>query len=197
MVCKKVAPKASATTIFIFESFARITKKPATKGKKKKLELPFKQSHRYFQLIYSNCSCLEDPEFTIRQGPCNVDCYRSFILFLVVQCLIQLIGCSGRITTVLVNYRSVDREDKTIAQGLALFLISLLAFIPGPIIFGRIIGRQRTIYFCDTIIVKYLLWGIFCRQHMPGLGQLLRRKRKLLVVWQGWLSNLSQWNGHV
>jgi hypothetical protein len=32
-------------------------------------------------------------------------------------------------------------EDKAFAQGLVLVLVSLLAFIPGPIIFGTIIGK--------------------------------------------------------
>lgn len=38
-------------------------------------------------------------------------------------------------------YRCVDPQDKAFAQGLALVLISLLAFIPGPIMFGTIIGK--------------------------------------------------------
>lgn len=35
--------------------------------------------------------------------------------------------------------RSIERRDKSLAQGLSLFLISLLASIPAPIIYGRII----------------------------------------------------------
>lgn len=38
------------------------------------------------------------------------------------------------------NFRCVMPEDKSFAQGLVLVLVSLLAFIPGPIIFGTIIG---------------------------------------------------------
>jgi hypothetical protein len=38
------------------------------------------------------------------------------------------------------NFRCVRPEDKSFAQGLVLVLVSLLAFIPGPIIFGTIIG---------------------------------------------------------
>lgn len=105
----------------------------------------------------------------VKQGPCHVDCYSSFILFVCVQVFIQFIGCSGRITTVLVNYRSVEKRDKSIAQGLALFMISLLAFIPGPIIFGRIIGT----FLAALKILKcnYNTILSFYRCYLPGLGQ--------------------------
>jgi Organic Anion Transporter Polypeptide (OATP) family. len=39
------------------------------------------------------------------------------------------------------TFRCVAPEDKSFAQGLSLVLVSLLAFIPGPIIYGAIIGK--------------------------------------------------------
>lgn len=39
-------------------------------------------------------------------------------------------------------HRCVEPQDKAFAQGLALVLISLLSFIPGPIMFGAIIGEN-------------------------------------------------------
>jgi hypothetical protein len=38
-------------------------------------------------------------------------------------------------------FRCVEPKDKSFAQGLSLVLVSLLAFIPGPIIYGAIIGK--------------------------------------------------------
>ena len=38
-------------------------------------------------------------------------------------------------------FRCVAPKDKSFAQGLSLVLVSLLAFIPGPIIYGAIIGK--------------------------------------------------------
>ncbi|KAL0274770.1 UNVERIFIED_CONTAM: hypothetical protein PYX00_002818 [Menopon gallinae] len=96
--------------------------------------------------IYGDCSCLPSVEDVVTQGPCNVDCFSKLFFFIGIQCLIQLIGCSGRITTVLVNYRSIEVRDKELAQGLALFTISLFAFIPGPIIYGKIIDSSCIVW---------------------------------------------------
>ncbi|KAK6626495.1 hypothetical protein RUM44_008968 [Polyplax serrata] len=95
---------------------------------------------------YSNCSCLPEPTDIVRQGPCRVNCMSTFVIFVAIQCLIQMIGCSGRITNVLINYRAVEAKDKPLAQGLCLFMISLLAFIPGPIIYGRVIDSSCTVW---------------------------------------------------
>lgn len=38
-------------------------------------------------------------------------------------------------------FRAVDPVDKSFAQGLGLLLVSLFAFIPGPILFGALIGN--------------------------------------------------------
>jgi hypothetical protein len=40
------------------------------------------------------------------------------------------------------TFRCVAPEDKSFAQGLSLVIVSLLAFIPGPIIYGAIIGKD-------------------------------------------------------
>lgn len=47
-------------------------------------------------------------------------------------------------------FRAVDVKDKALCQGLMMTLISLLALVPGPVIFGRIIDST-----C-------LLWGFKC-----------------------------------
>jgi len=39
------------------------------------------------------------------------------------------------------TFRCVATKDKSFAQGLSLVIVSLLAFIPGPIIYGAIIGK--------------------------------------------------------
>lgn len=65
-------------------------------------------------------------------------------------------------------YRAVEQRDKAFAQGLSLFLASLFALIPGPIIFGRVIdsaclvwnfkcGRQGNCQLYDPIKFRYFL----------------------------------------
>jgi len=83
---------------------------------------------------------------TVISGPCAVSCGYSFILFLIVTCTMHGLGSSGRIGNILVNYRCVAPKDKSFAQGLALVLVSLLAFIPGPIIYGTIIDSTCLVW---------------------------------------------------
>lgn len=82
-----------------------------------------------------------DTTAMITSGPCPIDCGYRFYIFMGTVCFMQMVGCTGRITNVLINYRSVLPQDKALAQGMALLLISLFAFIPGPIIYGKIIGN--------------------------------------------------------
>lgn len=49
-------------------------------------------------------------------------------------------------------FRTVEKRDKALGQGISLFTTSLFALIPGPIIFGRII---------DTTC---LIWNNKCEQ---------------------------------
>ncbi|XP_014246664.1 solute carrier organic anion transporter family member 4C1 isoform X2 [Cimex lectularius] len=99
---------------------------------------------------YENCMCLSnDPEesaeyetYILKDGPCLMPCGYNFQIFIGLMCIMQLLGSSGKIGNLLVNYRAVLPEDKSFAQGFALLLISLLAFIPGPILFGAIMDAS-------------------------------------------------------
>lgn len=82
----------------------------------------------------------------VRAGPCTSDCSHPYLLFMVFTCIIQTLACSGKIGNVLVNYRSVDKKDKSFAQGITLMTISLFALIPGPIIYGAIIDSTCLIW---------------------------------------------------
>ncbi|XP_024880200.1 solute carrier organic anion transporter family member 4C1 [Temnothorax curvispinosus] len=83
---------------------------------------------------------------TVKAGPCASDCKRPYLLFVLLNCVINTLGCSGKIGNVLVNYRSVEKRDKSLSQGVTLMIVSLLALIPGPIIFGAIIDSTCLIW---------------------------------------------------
>ncbi|KAJ9574436.1 hypothetical protein L9F63_025920, partial [Diploptera punctata] len=107
---------------------------------------------------FSDCSCLSVPhdlldsgdgasndinfENSVKAGPCLLDCGYNFILFLIVVCVMHCLGNSGKIGNILVNYSF----HKSFAQGLALLCLSLLAFIPGPILFGAIIDSTCLVW---------------------------------------------------
>ncbi|XP_043494438.1 solute carrier organic anion transporter family member 74D isoform X2 [Polistes fuscatus] len=105
---------------------------------------------------FGNCSCVPPIEpldvrlstysDKVRAGPCPSSCNGPYILFTVLTCIIQTLACSGKIGNVLVNYRSVEKKDKSFAQGVTLMIISLFALIPGPIIYGAIIDSTCLIW---------------------------------------------------
>lgn len=79
-------------------------------------------------------------------GACIKGCAFGFYAFSIVSSIINCFGASGRIGNMLVNYRCVSNQDKSVTQGLILMLVSLFALIPGPVIFGRIIDATCLVW---------------------------------------------------
>lgn len=92
-----------------------------------------------------NCSCLPAPRLAT-PGFCTSDCGVVFALFLVMQNFLTFIGASGHAGNALLHFRCVDKHDKSLAIGIAETLMSLLAFIPAPIIFGMIIDSTCLVW---------------------------------------------------
>lgn len=82
----------------------------------------------------------------VKAGPCISDCKKSYLFFVILSSVIQTLACSGKIGNVLVNYRSVEKRDKSFAQGVTLMIVSLFALIPGPIIYGAIIDSTCLVW---------------------------------------------------
>lgn len=91
-----------------------------------------------------------DLEKYATQGSCPVNCYKQFVIFLSVMCLMKFIGSTGRASNFLVSVRCVPEDDKATAMGLGMMLMSLFAFIPSPIFFGWLLDSM-----C-------LVWGKTC-----------------------------------
>lgn len=51
----------------------------------------------------------------------------------------KFLGASGRASNFLVGIRCVEQRDKTVAIGLGMSLVRLLASVPSPIFFGYIL----------------------------------------------------------
>ncbi|KAL5285654.1 hypothetical protein ACFFRR_007384 [Megaselia abdita] len=113
--------------------------------------------------VFYNCSCVEGTspdrppldldmklEKHATQGACPVNCYKQFVIFLSVMCLMKFIGSTGRASNFLVSVRCVPEDDKATAMGLGMMLMSLFAFIPSPIFFG---------WLMDSMC---LVWGKTC-----------------------------------
>lgn len=103
---------------------------------------------------YYNCSCVDlslqknynnDSAIiydSVTVGPCKGDCTNAYIIFMILIMICNFISATERIGNVLVNYRCVDKKDKSISQGVTLMIVSLFALIPGPILYGAIIDKS-------------------------------------------------------
>lgn len=101
--------------------------------------------------VFENCACIPGlnnaTEFgTATPGSCPIDCSREFYIFLAVMCFLKCLGTSGIATNFLVGMRSVEEKDKPVVVGIGQFLSSLLAFIPSPIIFGKILDSACALW---------------------------------------------------
>lgn len=102
---------------------------------------------------FADCACIDSAiQYEIYQdhsinpsqalsGPCPVDCSSKLVTFLIVICFMKFIGASGRASNFLVGIRCVEERDKTLAIGLGMTLLRLLAAVPSPIVFGYIIDN--------------------------------------------------------
>lgn len=125
------------------------------------------------KITYHNCSCMpavEELGATVKHGACGANCQFSFLMFIVISCVMHGLGSSGKIGNILVNYRAVRTEDKSFAQGLSLLMVSLFALIPGPIIYGAMLdstcliwdescGRKGNCWFYDKDKMRIYLNG--------------------------------------
>ncbi|XP_031636084.1 solute carrier organic anion transporter family member 74D-like [Contarinia nasturtii] len=123
---------------------------------------------------YNNCSCTEGPsnvvqvEHHVSSGACIGDCNFDFYAYTLISLLSGFFLITGFMSTILVGLRSVEPRDKALGQGFSLFITSLFALIPAPIIFGRIIdstcliwnhkcGRQGNCLLYDSIKFRYYI----------------------------------------
>ncbi|XP_025419065.1 solute carrier organic anion transporter family member 5A1-like isoform X2 [Sipha flava] len=98
---------------------------------------------------YSNCTCIGGLG-TANEGTCPIDCTRDFIIFLVVMGMMRFLSSSGRAGSTIIHFRCVRPEDKSLSLGFAEVVLALVAFLPGPVMYGTIV---------DTTC---LVWGRKC-----------------------------------
>jgi len=62
----------------------------------------------------------------------------------------SLIGNLGKIFFIF--SRCVDKKERSLSIGLGIFLISIFALLPAPILFGTIIGKANIISVCGLFV---------------------------------------------
>ncbi|NWI55396.1 SO2B1 protein, partial [Calyptomena viridis] len=92
-------------------------------------------------LNYTNCSCISEnglPGFA-QPGTCSTGCSHLFLPFVVLSCLAGILASMSHTPSFMLILRSIQPEDKSFAVGIQFMLLRVLAWMPGPVLYGSAI----------------------------------------------------------
>ncbi|KAJ8412451.1 hypothetical protein AAFF_G00127870 [Aldrovandia affinis] len=103
-------------------------------------------------LNYTDCSCISANGHAA-PGTCGSRCSHLFIPFLILSTVTCFVASVSKTPSFMMILRTVKPEDKSFALGVQYMLFRVLAFMPGPVIYGSVI---------DTTCI---LWGKKCEKN--------------------------------
>ncbi|XP_075448894.1 solute carrier organic anion transporter family member 2B1 isoform X2 [Ascaphus truei] len=103
-------------------------------------------------LNYTRCSCVisRGTESSATPGSCGTGCFHLLIPFMVFSVLAGALASISQTPSFMLILRSVRPADKSLAIGIQFMLLRILAWLPGPVMFGSMIDST-----C-------ILWGKKC-----------------------------------
>ncbi|KAL4239814.1 hypothetical protein ACF0H5_000617 [Mactra antiquata] len=102
--------------------------------------------------IFSNCSAIPGGDATI--GLCSTDC-KTVLPYCVVKFLMNMIDAIGSIPTFLVFLRAAGEKNKSLALGLSAAAMSLIGWLPGPVLGGKIVDSTCIFWNTASTSTKY------------------------------------------
>ncbi|XP_075707418.1 solute carrier organic anion transporter family member 2B1 isoform X4 [Rhinoderma darwinii] len=99
-------------------------------------------------LNYTGCRCITSPGSgrSARPGSCGTSCYHLFLPFMVLSCLAGALASTSQTPSFMLILRSVNPAEKSLAIGIQFMLLRILAWLPGPVMFGSIIDSTCTLW---------------------------------------------------
>jgi hypothetical protein len=110
------------------------------------------------ETVFSDCSCVSD-DSNLTKGFCqgHEDCFTGLVTLLIFTAISQFLGSTLIIGRMMIFYRlylykllaknlrknsfrSMAPEGRSLVISIGVLLVSIFAIIPGPIIFGTILG---------------------------------------------------------
>ncbi|NWU25161.1 SO2B1 protein, partial [Dyaphorophyia castanea] len=89
-------------------------------------------------LNYTECSCIPGQGLA-RPGTCGTGCSHLFVPFVVLSCLAGILASTSHTPSFMLILRSIQPEDKSFAVGIQFMLLRVLAWMPGPVLYGSAI----------------------------------------------------------
>ncbi|KAJ8404740.1 hypothetical protein AAFF_G00336030 [Aldrovandia affinis] len=106
-------------------------------------------------LNYTDCSCVNvngSPSFAL-PGTCGSGCSHLLLPFMILSSLTGFVAAFSQTPSFMMILRTVKPEDKSFALGIQFMLFRVLAFLPGPVLYG------------STIDTTCILWGRKCNKN--------------------------------
>ncbi|MEQ2247825.1 hypothetical protein ILYODFUR_013064 [Ilyodon furcidens] len=99
---------------------------------------------------FTDCRCINNGSGTARPGTCGSGCSHLLLPFMALLALTSFITSFSQTPSYMMILRTVPAEDKSFAVGVQYMLFRVLAFMPGPVLYGSVI---------DTTCI---MWGEKC-----------------------------------
>eukprot|EP00066_Takifugu_rubripes_P025816 XP_011615082.1 PREDICTED: solute carrier organic anion transporter family member 2B1 isoform X1 [Takifugu rubripes] len=125
---------------------------------------------------YTDCRCVDGLGFA-SAGTCGSGCSHLLLPFMVLLAITSFVASFSQTPSFMMILRTVPAEYKSLAVGVQYMMFRLLAFLPGPVLYGSVI---------DTTCI---LWGRKCGKQTSCLYYNLDKFRQrflgLMAVFVG------------
>uniref|UniRef100_A0A8D0L2T1 Solute carrier organic anion transporter family member n=1 Tax=Sphenodon punctatus TaxID=8508 RepID=A0A8D0L2T1_SPHPU len=122
---------------------------------------------------YTRCSCIivNGTEGVARPGSCDTNCFHFLIPFIILCCLAGILASITHTPSFMLILRSVQPEDKSIAIGIQFLMLRVLAWMPGPVLYGSVIDTTCLLWEkkCDVKASCRYYNNTLLRQRYLGL----------------------------
>lgn len=109
---------------------------------------------------------MNDGHGSAKAGSCPKDCTWPLWAFIGILCIVRTASAAAIASNVLVGVRCMEERDKSAGLGLGLTIRGVLGFVPGPVIYGYILGTkfnfQDSIERIFSIDSTCIVWGKTC-----------------------------------
>ncbi|OXA52219.1 solute carrier organic anion transporter family member 74D isoform X2 [Folsomia candida] len=99
------------------------------------------------ETVFNDCSCVSEGA-VVKNGFCegHGGCRAGLVTTLILTAIAQFLGGTVVIGKMLIFYRSMESEGRSLVISLGILIVSIFAMIPGPIIFGTVVDSACHIW---------------------------------------------------
>lgn len=130
-------------------------------------------------LNYTRCTCIPAAG-SAKPGSCGTVCGQLLVPFMVLSCLAGGLASMAQTPSFMLILRSVKPTDKSLAIGIQFMLLRILAWLPGPVMYGSVIdstcilwgqkcGKKTSCQYYDNNLLRQRFIGLQILFEIGGL----------------------------